>query len=236
MIVVVEEDLLLRPSICSTLERYADNVGDESNSSSGIMRKQKGSSERSSTTSSSSQGSSSSSSSLSALSIPSFIKHKNSAGNKKNKRRIQRSNTAEIETAQLQKLFYKYTGKKREDIDSTDGEAADGAKELLIVDEDDHNKVILLPQAQHSNSKGKKNGVKTFASPSNTIKHIKRALSREPTQNRGGDNRKKATPLTTAERIRMVDLLLLDPQQRAILHLTSLPSSSCTPSEMEALI
>ena len=136
----------------------------------------------------------------------------------------------------MQKLFYKYTGKKREDINAMHDDVSDGTKELLIVDEDDHNKVVLLPQAQDSNRQGKKTGVKTFASPSNTINSIKRALSRDPTQTGGGNNRKKPESLTTAERTQMVDLLLLDPQQRAILHLTSLPSSSCTPSEMEALI
>ena len=80
MIVVVEEDLLLRPSSYSTLERYADNVGDAA-SSSGIMRSRREIGEVLYT--SSHPRVETRRLRLYSVVLPSFIKHKNSAGNKK---------------------------------------------------------------------------------------------------------------------------------------------------------
>ena len=64
------------------------------------------------------------------------------------------------------------------------------------------------------------------------VKKLK-ALSRDE---RLEKTTKEEETLTNIERTKIIEILLLDPQQRLMLHLASLSSSSCKPNEMEALI
>jgi hypothetical protein len=185
---------------------------------------------------------SSTSTSSSSLSISSFIKHtkhsstsstssnSSSSLKKRSNKRLNKYLTAQDLDLKLRQLFYKYAGKKTihlqehlNNSNSNSSKTGTATKANPLVETDKNDVGTIDNNCNYSENSSDKPKRRINAS----FNKIKKAFS-------GNDTKKEK--LTTIQRTRIIEILLLDPQQRLMLHLASLSSSSCKPIEMEALI